>query len=370
MKVIISGGGTGGHIFPAISIANALREINPSTEILFVGAKGKMEMEKVPAEGYNIKGLPVAGFHRQLNLKNVVRNIAFPFKLIASMYQARKIVKDFKPDVAVGVGGYASGPVLRCASNAGIPCLLQEQNSFPGVTNRILSQKAQRICVAYPNMERFFEASKIILTGNPVRQQLLQTTDKTEGYKHFGVDGTKPVILVIGGSLGARSINNGIKETLDDLGNECQLIWQTGKIYYDDIKAELDANPRENVKAMAFIQRMDLAFAIADIVISRAGASSISELSLLGKASILVPSPNVSEDHQTKNARALSDKGAAILVRNAECDTLLKEAVNALQTPAKLEELKTNIVEFARPNASMDIANEVITLAGQKRLTE
>lgn len=368
MKVIISGGGTGGHIFPAISIANALREIDPSTEILFVGAKGKMEMEKVPAEGYEIKGLPVAGFHRQITLHNVIRNIAFPFKLIASMYQARKIVKTFKPDAAVGVGGYASGPVLKSASSAGIPCLLQEQNSFPGVTNRILAQKAKKICVAYPNMERFFDANKIIMTGNPVRQQLLQATNKSEGYEYFGVNPNKPVILVIGGSLGARSINNGIKETLDVLGEDCQLIWQTGKIYYDDIKATLDANPRANVKAMAFIQRMDLAFAIADIVISRAGASSISELSLLGKPSILVPSPNVSEDHQTKNARALSDKDAAILVRDADTTSLLREAKKALAEPGKLETLKTNIKEFARPNAAMDIANEVIALIKQNKL--
>lgn len=369
MKVIISGGGTGGHIFPAISIANALREIDPSTEILFVGAKGKMEMEKVPAEGYEIKGLPVAGFHRQLNFRNIIRNIAFPFKLMASMYQARKIVNTFKPDAAVGVGGYASGPVLRCASSAGIPCLLQEQNSFPGVTNRILAQKAKKICVAYPNMERFFEADKIIMTGNPVRQQLLQATNKTEGYEYFGVDANKPVILVIGGSLGARSINQGIKETLNDLGDDCQLIWQTGKIYYDDIKTELDANPRPNVKAMAFIQRMDLAFAIADIVISRAGASSISELSLLGKPSILVPSPNVSEDHQTKNARALSDKDAAILVVDSDTKSLLLQAKRALAEPGKLESLSTNIKEFARPNAAMDIANEVISIVSQKRLT-
>lgn len=370
MKVIISGGGTGGHIFPAISIANALREADPATEILFVGAKGKMEMEKVPAEGYEIKGLPVAGFHRQINLRNIVRNMAFPFKLIASMYQARKIVKTFKPDVAVGVGGYASGPVLRCASSMGIPCLLQEQNSFPGVTNRILAKKASKICVAYPNMERFFEAQKIILTGNPVRQQLLKSTNKEEGYTFFGLDSSKPVILVIGGSLGARSINQGLCESIDTLGDDCQLLWQTGKIYYDSIKEQMDANPKSNMKTMAFIQRMDLAFAIADVVISRAGASSISELSLLAKPSILVPSPNVSEDHQTKNARALSDKGAAVLVKDDETKTLLNTAQKVLNDKEKLQSLSANILEFARPEAARDIAEQVVSLVEVKRLAE
>lgn len=363
MRVIISGGGTGGHIFPAISIANALKEADPTIEILFVGAKGKMEMEKVPAAGYKIIGLPVAGFHRKLNLRNICRNILFPFRLLSSMIKASSVVSDFKPDVAVGVGGYASGPVLRRAAKKGVPCLVQEQNSYPGVTNKILAKDAKKICVAYPDMDRFFPAEKIIMTGNPVRQSLLAAVDKSEAYKAFGLEEGKPVVLVIGGSLGARSINQGIMASLNDLPDDVQLLWQTGKIYYDDIKAALDKNPRQNVKASDFIKRMDLAFGIADIVISRAGASSISELALLGKPSILVPSPNVSEDHQTKNALALVNEGAALMVKDADTSSLIKESIKALSDRESLAKLGENVKKFSRPNAAKDIAREVMALA-------
>lgn len=367
MRVIISGGGTGGHIFPAISIANALKETDPSVEILFVGANGKMEMEKVPAAGYKIVGLPVAGFHRQLNLKNICRNMLFPFRLFGSMIKAGSVVRNFKPDVAVGVGGYASGPVLQRAAKAGIPCLVQEQNSYPGVTNKILAKHAKKICVAYPNMERFFPAEKIVMTGNPVRQSLLSPINKDEALKFFGLENNdQPIILVIGGSLGARSINNGIRSTLNQLPSNVQLLWQTGKIYFDDIKAELEKNPLPNVKAFDFIKRMDYAFAIADIVISRAGASSISELSLLGKPSILVPSPNVSEDHQTKNAMAMVSEGAAIMVRDADTNTLIQTSIEILNEKEKLVQLGVNIRKFAKPNAASDIAKEVIALVNQK----
>ncbi len=367
MKVIICGGGTGGHIFPAISIANAVRKADPQAEILFVGALGKMEMEKVPQAGYEIVGLPVAGFHRALTLRNVGRNLLFPFKLISSLYKASSIVKKFKPDVAVGVGGYASGPVVYLAARRKVPCLIQEQNSFPGVTNRILAPRVEKVCVAYPNMERFFPKEKIILTGNPVRQSLLAEVTRKEAAKTFGLDPNRPVILVIGGSLGARSINNGVMSSLSDLQNGVQLLWQTGSFYYDNIKANLDANPHADVKAMAFIRQMDMAYALADIVVSRAGASSISELALLGKPAILVPSPNVSEDHQTKNALALENQGAAIMVADSKTDTLIKTAQEALSDSSRLTTLGDNITTFARPNAADDIAREVIALAQHKQ---
>lgn len=362
MRVIISGGGTGGHIFPAISIANALKEADPQVEILFVGAKGKMEMEKVPAAGYKIVGLPVAGFHRKINLHNIMRNMLFPFKLMASMLKARSVIKDFKPDVAVGVGGYASGPVLRRAAKMGIPCLIQEQNSFPGVTNKILAKDVKKICVAYPNMERFFPSDKIILTGNPVRQSLLSTIDREEAAKHFGLNPNLPVILVIGGSLGARSINEGLKNSIDDLNDDVQLLWQTGKYYYESVNQVLEEKKKPNVKAMDFIKRMDLAYGLADIVISRAGASSISELALLGKASILVPSPNVSEDHQTKNAMALVEKNAAILVKDSDTALLLAECQLILSKNEQISQLANNIKQFACPNAANDIASEVVRI--------
>ncbi len=367
MKVIISGGGTGGHIFPAISIANALRHADPSVEILFVGAQGKMEMEKVPAAGYEIVGLPVAGFYRQLNLRNIARNIVLPFKLIGSLYQASNIIRRFRPDVAVGVGGYASGPVLYLAARNGVRCLVQEQNSFPGVTNRILSTRVDKICVAYPNMERFFPKEKIILTGNPVRQSLVSNVSRQEAAGAFGLDPSRKVILVIGGSLGARSINEGILQSLNTMDGSAQILWQTGSYYYDSIRAKLETLPHKDVVATAFVKRMDLAYALADIVVSRAGASSISELALLGKPTILVPSPNVSEDHQTKNARALETQGAAIMVSDSNTANLISVAQQTLADSAKLTSLGDNIATFARPNAADDIAREVMALAQAKK---
>jgi UDP-N-acetylglucosamine--N-acetylmuramyl-(pentapeptide) pyrophosphoryl-undecaprenol N-acetylglucosamine transferase len=358
VKLIISGGGTGGHIFPAISIANAIRAVKPDADILFVGAEGKMEMEKVPAAGYRIEGLPVAGFQRRLTFKNVT----FFFKLVASLWKARRIIAKFKPDVVVGVGGYASGPLLRQACKAGIPCLIQEQNSYPGVTNRILAAKVNKICVAYAGMERFFPASKIVFTGNPVRQDLLKAVDRAEAARFFGMDASKPVILVIGGSLGARSINNGIAASLGELQPDVQLMWQTGKLYHAEMVEKSKTMSMANLHLFDFIQRMDLAFGLADVVISRAGASSISELAVLGKAAIFVPSPNVSEDHQTKNAQAMANEDAAVLVRDAQADTLIAVAQDLLHNSGKTMELGRRIREFARPEAAHDIALEVLQL--------
>lgn len=365
MRVIVSGGGTGGHIFPAISIANALKEADPNVDILFVGAKGKMEMGKVPAAGYKIIGLPVAGFHRKLSLYNICRNMLFPFKLVASMLKARSVIKEFKPDVAVGVGGYASGPILRRAAKSKVPCLILEPNSFPGVTNKILAKDVNTICVGYPHMDRFFPIEKIKITGSPVRQSLLEHVERAEAANYFGLNPNLPVILVIGGSLGARSINEGLKASLDDLHDDVQLLWQTGKFYYDSVKQELDTRKRSNVVAMDFVKRMDFAYALADIVISRAGAGSISELALLGKPSILVPSPNVSEDHQTKNAMSLVEKNAAIMVKDSDTAMLLAESQLVLSKSEQLSQLAHNIKQFANPSAANDIANEVMNLVRQ-----
>ncbi len=358
MKVIISGGGTGGHIFPAVSIANALKERDSSVEILFVGAEGKMEMEKVPAAGYEIVGLPVAGFQRRLTYKN----ITFFFKLAASMLKARKVVKDFKPNVVVGVGGYASGPVLRVASNKNIPCVIQEQNSFPGVTNRILSKKVSKICVAYPEMDRFFPSNKIVLTGNPIRQNLLKKVDRVEAVKYFGLDPEKKVVFVTGGSLGARTINEGILEGYQKLLDQnIQLIWQTGKFYFDQIKSKVPEN--DHVKILAFVDKMEAAFSLADVVISRAGASSISEMAMLKKAAVFVPSPNVSEDHQTKNAMALVKEGAAVMVKDAEVkQKLVDEVISLVKDEEGREVLKQNVIKFAKPNAANEIVDELLKL--------
>ena len=359
-RIIISGGGTGGHIFPAISIADALRRLNPDVEILFVGATGRMEMERVPAAGYEIIGLPVAGFQRRITHKN----ITFFFKLLSSVLKARKVVRQFKPDVVVGVGGYASGPVLRAASSKGIPTVIQEQNSFPGVTNRILSKRANAICVAYPGMDRFFNPSKIIFTGNPVRQGLTSQVDKEEALSHFGLKPNMKNILVIGGSLGAGSINNGILRNVEMLKrDDVQVIWQTGKNYFEQIQKKVLAKGIKNLRVMPFIQRMDYAYSIADMVVSRAGAGTISELALLQKAVILVPSPNVSEDHQTKNAMALVDKKAAILVKDSEsAEKLLEQALNLIHDEPKLSDLKENIKAFAKPHADEEIARYVLNL--------
>lgn len=362
IKVIISGGGTGGHIFPAISIANALKAKLADVDILFVGAEGKMEMEKVPAAGYKIVGLPVAGFQRRLTLKN----LSFPLKLFNSLQRAKKIIRDFKPDVVVGVGGYASGPVLRIASRSGIPTLLQEQNSYPGVTNRILAKRAKKICVAYENMERFFDADKILITGNPVRNNLLTGISKSEVAQFWGLDETKKTILVIGGSLGARSINNGILAGIKELPEDCQLIWQTGKFYFEEMKSNLPDNLSSRVIVTDFIARMDMAFAFSDVVVSRAGASSISELALLAKPCLFVPSPNVSEDHQTKNAMALVVKKAAHLLKDADVDHLISEASKLASDETECKSLSENIKVMAKPNAAEDIAKEVINLANHK----
>jgi len=358
MRVIISGGGTGGHIFPAVSIANALKERDKNTEILFVGAEGKMEMEKVPAAGYKIVGLPVAGFQRRLTFKN----ITFFFKLAASMRMAKKVVKDFRPDCVVGVGGYASGPVLRVATKLKIPTLIQEQNSFPGVTNRILSKKVNTICVAYPDMERFFPAEKIVLTGNPIRQNLLNMVGRQEAAGYFGLDPERMVVFVTGGSLGARTINEGILDGYKKLVEEgIQIIWQTGKYYYNNIVAEVRES--ESLKIMAFVDKMEAAFSLADVVVSRAGASSISEIAMLNKATVFVPSPNVSEDHQTKNAMALVKENAAILVKDAEVKAKLVDEILALiKDEEKLMMLEKNVNKFAKPDASEHIVDELMKL--------
>lgn len=358
IKVIISGGGTGGHIFPAISIANAIRDLKPDAEILFVGAIGKMEMEKVPAAGYPIEGLPVAGFQRRITFKNVT----FFYKLVASLLKARKIIRQFQPHVVVGVGGYASGPLLRQATSMGIPSLIQEQNSFPGVTNRILSAKVNKICVAYSGMDRFFPAKKIVFTGNPVRQDLLKPVTREEAALCFGLNPNKPVVLVLGGSLGARSINNGIASSLSRLKPDVQLLWQTGKLYHAEMLDKVKGLASPNVRVFDFIQQMDMAFALAGVVVSRAGASSISELAVLGKAAIFVPSPNVSEDHQTKNALAMVNQGAALMVRDDQADTLIEVAQELLDDVQQVERLAQRIGDFARPSAARDIALEVLQL--------
>jgi UDP-N-acetylglucosamine--N-acetylmuramyl-(pentapeptide) pyrophosphoryl-undecaprenol N-acetylglucosamine transferase len=360
-RFIVSGGGTGGHIFPALSIAEGLKQRFPGAEILFVGALGKMEMEKVPAAGFEIVGLPVAGFHRG----EIWRNLLFVPKLVASLWKARSVVRKFKPDCVIGVGGYASGPILKVATQMGIPTLLQEQNSFAGVTNKLLGKKASKICVAYQNMERFFPKEKIILTGNPIRKGLEGIVKKSEeSFRFFGLDPDKPVVLVVGGSLGARSLNNGMGAKLDLIRSSgVQFIWQTGKIYYQEIKNSLDAHPAGNVHLLEFIQRMDLAFAVSDLVISRAGAGTISELCVAGMPSILVPSPNVAEDHQTANARALADQHAAVLIIDAEVgDKLVEEALALVKDPKRLDDLAQNIKEMATPNATKDIVEVIASL--------
>lgn len=360
-RIIISGGGTGGHIFPAISIANALRKTDPSVEILFVGAEGRMEMEKVPSAGYDIVGLPVSGFNR----KNLLKNISVIFRLLKSLHFARKILKDFKPDVVVGVGGYASGPVLRMAGRSGIPFLIQEQNSYAGITNKLLSKKAGTICVAYYGMGKYFPSGKIIKTGNPVRTNFDKLEDiRDEAYSFFGLQKGVPVILVLGGSLGAGTINTSLSENLNEIMNSgYQWIWQTGKFYFEDINALVSVSTAGNIRVNEFINRMDLAFSAADIIISRAGAGTISELCLVGKPVILVPSPNVAEDHQTKNALALSERNAAILVKDElAVKSLIGEALALVKDDVRRKSLSENIVRLAERDADMRIASEVLKL--------
>lgn len=356
-RIIISGGGTGGHIFPAIAIANALKSVQPNCEILFVGANGRMEMEKVPAAGYPIKGLNIAGLQRSLSLSN----LSFPFKVLGSLLHARKIIQEFKPDVAVGVGGYASGPLLFVASLMGIPTLIQEQNSFAGITNKILGKRAKKICVAYEGMEKFFPKEKLFLTGNPVRKDILTMTGKKElAYSKFNLDPAKPVLLSIGGSLGARTINESLLDACDKLEKAgIQVLWQTGKSFYPKAKDKHSGL----IQVHEFIKEMDLVYAVADVVISRAGASSISELCIVAKPSILVPSPNVSEDHQTKNAMALVNKNAALLVKDSEAKNhLVDSALALLANRSQQDSLKLEIAKLALPNSADQIAKEVLKL--------
>jgi len=360
-KFIVSGGGTGGHIFPALSIADGLRKRFSDCEILFVGAEGKMEMEKVPAAGYRIVGLPVAGFHRG----EIWRNFAFIPKLIRSMLEAKKVVKYYSPDVVIGVGGYASGPILRVAASLGIPTVLQEQNSFAGVTNKILGKKANKICVAYDKMERFFPAGKIVFTGNPIRQGLTSITRRTaEAKAFFQITSEHPVILVVGGSLGARTLNQSMLASLDLIRKaDVVIIWQTGKYYYPAIQTQLNADPVSNIRLIEFIPRMDLAYSIADLVISRAGAGTISELCMVGAASILVPSPNVSEDHQTFNAMSLVEKDAAILVKDSDAvSELIPDALALVNNQEKCLKLSQNILRLATPHATEDIVEVIADL--------
>lgn len=367
LNVLVSGGGTGGHIFPALSIANEVRRRHPEAKILFVGAQGRMEMEKVPAAGYNIIGLPVSGFDR----KHLLRNFKVLARLYKSMGMARKILKDFKPDIAIGVGGYASGPMLKEAQKQGIPTLLQEQNSYAGVTNKLLAAKADKICVAYDGMERFFPSEKIVLTGNPVRRNLLECgATQEQARQAMGMDPNRKTILIIGGSLGARTINNAIIDGLKRIGeaSDVQVIWQTGKIYDQQCREALDASGVKNVAQMAFISNMDMAYRAADLVVSRAGASSISELQLLGKAAILVPSPNVAEDHQTKNALALSTRDAAIMVTDADAAAqLVNTMLETVADEAKTASLGTNVLKMALRDAAERIVDEVEKIIENKK---
>ncbi len=361
IRIIISGGGTGGHIFPAISIANALKEIDSSIEILFVGANNKMEMERVPAAGYKIEGLPIEGFQRKLSFKT----ITFFFKLFRSLIKANGILRKFKPDAAVGVGGYASGALLYVASSKGIPALIQEQNSYPGITNKLLKNKVKKICVAYSNMERFFPKEKIILTGNPVRSNILTISDKREkAIEHFSFDKDKKTLLILGGSLGARTLNQSLIKDIEKLAQSpFQVLWQTGKLYINEAKEALKDVNAPNIKAVAFIDKMDLAYSLSDVIISRAGAGTISELCLVGKACILVPSPNVTEDHQTKNALELANINAAVLIKDSEAkDKLIDKALSILNNEQQRKELGDNILKLKITDSAKRIADEVLSL--------
>jgi UDP-N-acetylglucosamine--N-acetylmuramyl-(pentapeptide) pyrophosphoryl-undecaprenol N-acetylglucosamine transferase len=361
-RFIVSGGGTGGHIFPAIAIANAIKKKQPEAEILFVGAEGKMEMEKVPAAGYKIEGLPVRGFKRKLALSN----ISVVIKLLQSMLKAKKIINTFKPNVVVGVGGFASGPLLKQAQKLGVPTLIQEQNSYAGVTNRLLAKKADKICVAYENMEQFFPAEKIIMTGNPVRENILKNieSNKAEAYEYFKVLGNKQIILVVGGSLGALTINESMRAGLDKyVEKDIQVIWQTGKLYYPKVKELQEAYKDKGIVITEFITRMDLAYSIADIVISRAGASTVSELGLLHKPVIFVPSPNVAEDHQTKNAMALVQKDAAMMIEDIKArEELVDASIELINDDYRKGVYSDKIVAMGIENSAETIADEVFKL--------
>ena len=370
-KFILSGGGTGGHIYPAIAIANELKFRFPDAEFLFVGAKDKMEMQKVPQAGYAIKGLWIAGLQRKLTLQNAM----FPFKLFDSLWKSRKIIKQFKPNVVIGTGGFASGPLLQMANMMHIPTVIQEQNSIPGITNKLLSMKANKICVAYENLERFFPKEKMILTGNPVRQDLIDIESKREeAIQYFNLDVNKKTLLVLGGSLGARRVNQLIEKELDKIvAQNVQIIWQCGKLYFEDYKkynspltpegGTSNDNKTNNVQVLAFIDRMDLVYATADIVISRAGASSVSELCIVGKPVIFIPSPNVAEDHQTKNAKSIVDKKGAIMIKESELDSEFSLVFEALlKDQGKQDQLSKNIKHLALPNATKQIVDEILKL--------
>ncbi len=360
-KVIISGGGTGGHVFPAIAIANALKKLEPTIDILFVGAQGKIEMEKVPKAGFPIEGLWISGFHRKLTL----RNLLFPIKLISSLIKANRIIRKFKPDAVVGVGGYASGPTLEVAARRGISCLIQEQNSYAGVTNRLLANKAKTICVAYENMEKTFPKEKLNVTGNPVRQDIWKSNNTLQAaIKHYNFDSSKKTVLIVGGSLGAKSINEAMRNNASNIlsSPNLQFLWQAGKLYIDEF-SQCDTAKLSNVTITDFIDRMDLAYKMADVVIGRAGALTISELCLVGKPTILIPSPNVAEDHQTHNAMALVEKNAAILVKDKDASNdMITTAVQLLQDKNQQEQLSQNIKQLGKPHADEDIAKAVLRL--------
>ena len=365
LKVILSGGGTGGHIFPAIAIANELKKIVSDVDILFVGAINKMEMEKVPAAGYKIIGIPIAGFNRKFSISN----FKLPFLIIQSLIKTYKIIKDFKPDVVVGTGGYASGPLLKVAMAKGIPALIQEQNSYAGITNKLLSKKASKICVAFEGMDKFFPKEKIVLTGNPIRQDIFSIKEKRdEAFDFFKLDASKKTVLVIGGSLGAKAINEAIGEKLNCfVDNNIQLVWQTGKIYFDEATKQANKYKDKNIQVLDFISRMDLAYALADVVISRAGAGAISELCIVEKPCILVPLPSAAEDHQTKNAMALVNNQAAILVKDIEAGQLLVNSVLQLVNDLpQQKKLSLNIKALAHLNSANIIALEVLKLANYK----
>ena len=370
IRVIISGGGTGGHIFPAVSIANKLKELNPDTEILFVGAEGKMEMEKVPAEGYRIVGLPMVGMQRSFSMKNLMNNLTLPFRVLGSIRRARAIIRDFKPDVAVGVGGFASAPLLWAASGMKIPCVIQEQNGFAGLTNKLLGGRVQSICVAYEGMEKFFPADKIVLSGNPIRAAVSQPATpamKAEAMEYYHLDPAKKHLFVVGGSLGSGTLNRAMKHWIQDgcpEGGGVEVIWQCGKYYKKEIDAFTAAHPDgKGIVHYDFIARMDLAYAAADVVISRSGASTVSELCAMGKATVFVPSPNVAEDHQTHNAMALVRKDAALLVKDSDAvDELLPTALALLESPERRAQLEKNALGMALRNAAQVICDQIYQL--------
>ena len=371
LSVIISGGGTGGHIFPAVSIAKELVRLNPETRILFVGAEGKMEMEKVPAEGFKIVGLPVVGLQRQLTLRNIANDLLVPSKYLASIAKARKIIKEFKPDIAVGVGGYASAPLLTAAVQKHIPALIQEQNGFAGLTNKMLGPKVDKICVAYEGMERFFPADKIVLTGNPIRPSMhpYGAAEREEGLKFYGFDPSKKHILIIGGSLGSGTLNKSMKAWIEagcPGGEGVEILWQCGKYYKKSIDEFMSGRELPAVRYSDFIARMDLAYAMADVIISRSGASSVSEICACGKAAMFVPSPNVAEDHQTHNAMALVRKDAAMIVRDAEAaDKLMPAALELVRQPERIAQLERNAAAMALPDAAHTIAEEIYKILGE-----